>query len=75
MSLIGNIAGVPLFSTIQEALDWANDNNLTGYHVHSLQGQRGYMGGLNHLQATNMPLNSNAPTVSRTTSSGGGSGY
>ena len=61
MSLITNIAGIPLYSTIQEALTWAAANGLSGYHTHNRQGQQGYMGGANHLQATNMPLNSNAP--------------
>tara|TARA_R110001632_G_scaffold144450_1_gene260978 strand:+ start:345 stop:563 length:219 start_codon:yes stop_codon:yes gene_type:complete len=72
MSLIGNIASVPLFTTIQEALDWALANNLSGYHVHNLNGQQGYMGGTNHQQATGMPLNTNAPTTSGGSS---GSGY
>jgi len=61
MSLIGSIAGVPLFTTEQEALSWAAANGLSGYHVHSIQGQTGYMGGTNHQQATGMPVNTNAP--------------
>ena len=61
MSVIGNIAGIPLFTTVQEALSWAAANGLSGYHVHSLQGQTGYMGGANHQQATGMPVNTNAP--------------
>ena len=52
MSLIGNIDNVPLFSTIQEALDWAVDNNMSGYHTHVIQGQTRYMGGVDHQQAT-----------------------
>ena len=70
MSLLTNIAGVPLFTTMQEALDWATSNGLSGYHTHNWQGQQGYMGGANHLQATGMPLNSNAPSTG-----GSGSGY
>ena len=70
MSLIGDIAGVPLFTTVQEALDWAFENGLSGYHTHNLQGQAGFMGGANHQQATGMPMNTNAPT----TPSGGGGG-
>jgi len=61
MSVIGNIAGIPLFTTIQEALAWAASKGLSGYHAHNLQGQRGYMGGANHLQATGMPANTNVP--------------
>ena len=82
MSIIGNIAGVPLFSTVQEAVAWAAANGLRGYHTHNLQGQVGYMGGANHQQATGMPLNTNAPTTtvrsSRSSSSGSsssGGGY
>ena len=79
MSLIGNIAGVPLFTTIQEAVAWAVANGLSGYHTHSLQGQVGYMGGFNHQQATGMPVNTNAPQSTPNVSSGsssssGGSG-
>ena len=51
MSLIGNIARVPLFTTIEEALAWGADNGLSGYHQHNLQGEQGYMGGVNHAQA------------------------
>jgi len=76
MSLIGNIAGVPLFTTVEEALDWASANGLSGFHSHTLQGQAGYMGGENHMQATGMPLNTNTPPPTNTTSgSSGGSGY
>ncbi len=77
---------MPLFTTIQEALAWALANGLSGYHTHNFQGQTGYMGGINHQQATGMPLNTNAPTASSTpttsntpttgtSSSGGGGGY
>ena len=73
MSLIGNIAGVPLFTTMQEALSWATANGMSGYHTHSLQGQVGFMGGANHQQATGMPLNTNAPSTTTGGSSTGGS--
>ena len=68
MSVIGNIAGVPLFTTVQEALAWASANGLSGYHVHNLNGQQGYMGGINHQQASGMPLNTNEPPPSSTPS-------
>ena len=75
MSVITSIAGVPLFTTVREALAWAAANRLSGYHTHNFQGQVGYMGGANHLQATGLPANSNvpAPTMSNNTSSSGGS--
>ena len=76
MSLIGNIAGVPLFSTIREALAWATANRLSGYHMHTLDGQMGYMGGANHQQATGTSTTTNRPLRSSTPSgSSGGGGY
>ena len=73
MSVIGSIAGVPLFSTVQEALAWAMAKGLTGYHTHDLQGEMGYMGGANHQQATGTPTNTNIPSGSSGSSGGGGS--
>jgi len=61
MAVLTTIAGVPLFTTTQEALTWAAGNNCSGYHTHNYQGQQGFMGCTNHLQASGMPLNSNAP--------------
>ena len=85
MSIIGNIAGVPLFTTMQEALNWAAANGMSGYHQHNLNGQQGFMGGINHIIATGMPLNTNAPPSSSNaqppsnsssgSSGGGGGGY
>jgi len=75
MAVLTTIAGVPLFSTIQEALAWANQRGLSGYHIHNWQGQQGYMGGTNHQQATGFPLNTNAPSGGSGGSSGGGGGY
>jgi len=69
MPVLTMIAGVPLYTTVQEALNWAAANNCSGYHTHNHQGQQGYMGCANHQSASGMPLNSNAPT---TGSSGGG---
>ena len=50
MAVLTSIDGVPLYSTIQEALDYAQANGLTGYHTHTYQGQIGYMGGATHHQ-------------------------
>tara|TARA_R110001583_G_scaffold152232_2_gene304034 strand:- start:823 stop:1074 length:252 start_codon:yes stop_codon:yes gene_type:complete len=80
MAILTIIAGVPLFSTVQEALSWAGSRGLSGYHTHNHQGQVGYMGGANHLQATGLPVNSNAPTQPSASTpipnppTGGGSG-
>jgi len=89
MSVLTIIAGVPLYSTPEEALNWARGQNCTGYHVHVFQGQTGYMGCENHLNATGVTLNVNTPPatpnpnpnptpnpapVVRTSTSGGSSG-
>ena len=81
MSIIGNIDGVPLFVTIQDALAWASANGMSGYHIHILNGQQGYMGGTTHQQTTSMNTNRNVPRTPRSTNvrssgpSGGSSGY
>ena len=75
MARVGVIDGIPVFTTIQEALAWAAQNGLSGYHKHSY----GYMGGISHSQA----VNSNRPTPSQPSSSSsvssssgsGGGGY
>ena len=51
MALLTNINGIPLYSTQQEALNYAAANGLTGFHTHSYQGQIGYMGGIDHNNA------------------------
>ena len=77
MAVLTTIDGVPLYSTIQEALDYAAATGLTGYHTHTYQGQIGYMGGATHDQAVDdintLPLNQ--VTVTSTIRSSGGSGY
>jgi uncharacterized protein YvpB len=77
--ILTTIDGVPLYSTVEEALQWATSRNLTGYHTHEYQGQTGYMGGANHADINaviNSGTNINTPAVTplrsinRTTSSG-----
>ena len=83
MSVLTAIAGVPLFSTIQEAIAWARANGLSGYHTHGWQGQTGYMGGSSHSAATQAiaptPTTTTPPTTTppttTTRSGGGGGGY
>ena len=50
MSLIGQIDKVPVYSTIEEAELWAKQYNLTGYHNHTIKGNKGYMGGSAHAE-------------------------
>ena len=57
MAVLTIMAGIPLFSTIREALDWGSRNNLRGYHTHHHQGQLGYMGGSTHQRATSTSSN------------------
>ncbi len=66
MARVGSIDGIPVFTTIQEALAWAARNGLSGYHKHSY----GYMGGVSHSQAKN----SNKPTPSQPSASNNSSG-
>tara|TARA_R110002096_G_scaffold190276_1_gene371352 strand:+ start:272 stop:517 length:246 start_codon:yes stop_codon:yes gene_type:complete len=81
MAKITSIGGIPLFNTVREALSWATSRGLTGYHIHSIKGKLGYMGGANHLQANGLPANPNTPIqdspVNNYTGSGGsrGGGY
>ena len=83
MSLITTINGIPLFSTLAEALAWARSNNLTGHHTHTYQNKTGYMGGATHNQATatNTPVTrvtrTQTPTrtSTQTPSSNSGGGY
>ena len=63
MSILTNIDGVPLFTTISEARNWASTNRCSGYHTHSYQGQTGYMGCADHSQASTMPLSPSTPST------------
>ena len=70
MAVLTTIAGIPLFSTPQEAIAWASANGLSGVHTHGWQGQTGYMGGVSHSAAT-QGSPSTTPSSRGTTSSGG----
>ena len=50
MSYIGLINTIPVYSTPAEAVLWAKQYNLTGFHEHTLNGVLGYMGGTTHAQ-------------------------
>ena len=72
MSLLTSIAGIPLYTTTQEAIAWAMTKGLVGYHTHGFQGQTGYMGGANH----SIAVQSITPrSTTTTTTSGRGGGY
>ena len=75
MSLIGNIDGIPLFTSKEEAELWGSQYNIRGSHTHTLLGQLGYMAGNSHMdiQAANLNVVSNPLTpvqVRRATASG-----
>jgi len=57
MSLIGNIDGIPLFTSQQEAELWGSQYNIKGFHTHTLLGQLGYMAGNSHVDIQNANLN------------------
>ena len=48
MSVLTVIDGIPLFSTVQEALIWGKARRLNGVHQHKYNDQIGYMGGASH---------------------------
>ena len=50
MAILTTIDEIPLFSTLEEALEWGIANGLQGYHTHTFEGQIGYMGGETHKQ-------------------------
>tara|TARA_R100000541_G_scaffold21351_1_gene31309 strand:+ start:1792 stop:2031 length:240 start_codon:yes stop_codon:yes gene_type:complete len=77
MSLITHIDSVPLFTTIAEAEAWGSQYGLSGYHQHTVIGQTGYMGGRTHPEIVTAMIGGTVQTrtnVSRSPSSGGGSG-
>ena len=84
MSVLTLIAGIPLYSTVQEAAAWAGANGLSGFHTHGWQGQTGYMGGSSHSAAvqaiapavvqTIAPTPTPPTTTTTTTGGGGGTG-
>ena len=69
MSVLTTIDGVPLYSTIKEALAWAKKNKLEGAHAHRSNNTLGYMGGSSHSTATQAiaPITFAQATTSTTT--------
>tara|TARA_R100000654_G_scaffold16524_3_gene34627 strand:- start:2454 stop:2723 length:270 start_codon:yes stop_codon:yes gene_type:complete len=86
MAVLTTINGIPLYTTVAEALSYAAANGLSGFHTHNYQGQLGYMGGATHSQAatpssgfnpnnqTNTPPATSSAGFSSGGSSGGGGG-
>ena len=52
MAILTIMNELPLYSTIKEALRWAKQRGISGYHVHYWEGQKGYMPGANHSLVT-----------------------
>ena len=71
MSLLTTIDGIPLFSTVEEALEWGQTLGATGFHTHDYQGQVGYMAGNDHsdlaLAITTPTMTPPTPTVTTPT--------
>ena len=53
MTTLKSMGGIPLFTTMQEALNWAISSGIRGYHTHTVNGVLGYMGGVNHAEISN----------------------
>ena len=62
MPVVQNIDGVPAYTTIQEALDWASQYGVTSYHTHIIAGQVVYMGGSTHDEITSAIRSGAGPT-------------
>jgi len=69
MPVVQNIDGIPAYTTIQEALDWASQYGVTSYHTHIIAGQVVYMGGSTHDEITSVMRSGAGPT------SGSSGGY
>ena len=54
MAILTYINKIPLYSTVNEALTWAQTNSLEGYHVHKYKDVAGYMGGYHHKNASGL---------------------
>ena len=67
-NILTNIDGIPLFSTPQQALNWAQENGLLGYHIHVYQGVTGYMGGSDHNNAVTGSASTNTSSTGETSS-------
>ena len=67
--ILTTIDGIPLYSTVEEALQWAASRDLTGYHTHDYQGQVGYMGGFDHSNARGASRSSGTSSRSSRSSS------
>ena len=53
MSILTRINGIPVYTSIDKALEWGVYNGMSGYHIHKYKSVTGYMGGKNH---ASMPL-------------------
>jgi hypothetical protein len=73
--ILTTIDGIPLYSTVQEAVQWASSRGLTGYHTHIYQGQTGYMGGSNHDSVATPTITPRTIARASRSSSSSGGGY
>ena len=78
---ITTVDGIPVFSTVEQAIEWGLQFGLTNYHTHTWYGpvevQVGYMAGANHSEATaavsgGISVSSTPSTPTTTSGSSGG---
>ena len=55
MSILTYINKIPVYTNINEALEWGEYNRLPGYHIHKYKSVTGYMGGKNHSTMPSKP--------------------
>jgi hypothetical protein len=48
MSVLTRVDGIPVYTSIDEALEWGRYNAVAGYHIHKHMSVTGYMGGKTH---------------------------
>ena len=51
MSILTRVDGIPVFTEQSRAAMWGQQYNLNGTHIHTFQGQTGYMAGASHSAA------------------------
>ena len=48
MSILTRVNNIPVYTNIDEALEWSKNNRVSGYHIHKHVSVTGYMGGKKH---------------------------
>ena len=63
LEIITYISGIPLYSKIQDAINWGYQYGLEGYHMHEYKSMIGYMAGESHEQSIKATEGQEIPEV------------